>query len=153
MKFHQAKILSLKVSHTVDQLLSLLNNNHLNFIFSGQEGDYFYVVESGSLTVVIDGKPVSQMTEGGSFGELALLYNSPRQATIKADTKVSLFSLDRETYKFIVAQSSSSRTIEIKKALASVPLLSDLTDDQLDRLSDTVEIFPYNAGIYEMNDK
>jgi CRP-like cAMP-binding protein len=74
------------------------------------------------------------------------LYNSPRQATIRADSNATLFSLDRKTYKFIVAQSSSNYSLEIKKALAKVPLLADLTEEQLEKLSDTVEIFPYNAG-------
>ncbi len=115
-------------------------------VFQGQSGDYFYIIDSGKFTVIVDGRPVAQLSKGHSFGELALLYNSPRQATVRADSDGTIFSLDRETYKFIVAQSSTNRTIEIKKALASVPLLADLTEDQLERLSDTVEIFPYNPG-------
>ena len=117
-----------------------------NVVTQGQKGDYYYVVESGKFSIVVDGKSVSHLTKGQSFGELALLYNSPRQATVKADTDGFLFSLDRETYKFIVAQSSSNRSLEIKKALARVPLLSELTEDQLEKLSDTVEIFAYNPG-------
>lgn len=117
-----------------------------NIVTQGQDGEYYYVISTGKFTVIVNNKPVSQLTEGASFGELALLYNSPRQATIRADSNAVVFSLDRETYKFIVAQSSSNRTLEIKKALATVPLLSELTEEQLEKLSDTVEIFPYNAG-------
>lgn len=112
----------------------------------GQNGDYFYVIESGKFSIVVDGKTVGQLQRGHSFGELALLYNSPRQATIRADSDGFLFSLDRETYKYVVAQSSSNRALEIKKALARVPLLADLTEDQLEKLCDTVEIFGYNPG-------
>lgn len=103
-------------------------------------------MEKGSFTVLVDNKPVSQIGEGASFGELALLYNAPRQATIRSDTNAVVFSLDRETYRFIIAQSSSNREKEIKKALRMVPLLADLTEDQIDKLSDSVEVFPYNAG-------
>ena len=117
-----------------------------NYSFIGQEGDYFYVVEKGSFTVLVDNKPVSQIGEGNSFGELALLYNAPRQATIRSDTNAVVFSLDRETYRFILAQSTSNREKEIKKALKLVPLLADLTEEQLEKLSDSIEIFPYNAG-------
>lgn len=113
----------------------------------GQDGDYFYVVEKGSFTVLVDNKPVSQIGEGSSFGELALLYNAPRQATIRSDTNAVVFSLDRESYRFILAQSTSNREKEIKQALRAVPLLADLTEEQLDKLSDSVEVFPYNAGM------
>lgn len=103
-------------------------------------------MDSGTFTVIVDGKPVSTIGEGASFGELALLYNAPRQATIRADTNAHLYSLDRETYRFIIAQSSTSRTEEIKKSLARVPLLSELTEVQLDKIVDTVEIFPFAPG-------
>jgi CRP-like cAMP-binding protein len=117
-----------------------------NIITQGQDGEYFYIIEQGTFTVLVDDKPVSTMTEGNSFGELALLYNAPRQATIRADTAGSVFSLDRETYRFTLAQSANERNTEIKKALAAVTLLADLTDEQLEKVSDAVEIFPYKAG-------
>jgi CRP-like cAMP-binding protein/tRNA A-37 threonylcarbamoyl transferase component Bud32 len=117
-----------------------------NVVTQGQKGDYFYVIESGKFSIVVDGKAVGNLSRGHSFGELALLYNSPRQATVRADSNGFLFSLDRETYKFVVAQSSSNRSLEVKKALSRVPLLADLTEEQLDKLSDTVEIFGYNPG-------
>lgn len=118
-----------------------------NIITQGQDGDYFYIVESGKFTVLVDDKPVSSLAESNSFGELALLYNAPRQATIRADTAGSLFSLDRETYRFTLAQSSNERNTEIKKALNNVTLLADLTEEQLDKISDAVEIFPYKTGV------
>jgi CRP-like cAMP-binding protein len=119
-------------------------------LFAGQDGDYFYIVEKGSFTVLVDGKPVSQVGEGSSFGELALLYNAPRQATIRSDTNAVVFSLDRESYRFIIAQSTSNREKEIKQALRHVPLLAELTDEQLEKLADSVEIFPYNAGTHRI---
>jgi len=78
---------------------------------------------------------------------LALLYNAPRQATIRCDSEAVLFSLDRETYRYIIAQSSAVRDLEIKKALSKVPILIDLTEEQLDRLADSVETFPYKPGM------
>jgi cAMP-dependent protein kinase regulator len=86
------------------------------------------------------------MNEGNSFGELALLYNAPRQATIRAQTGGSVFSLDRETYRFVLAQSSTEKAVEIKKVLRNVPLLEGLTEEQRDKICDAVEIFPYKAG-------
>lgn len=115
-------------------------------ITQGHRGEYFYIVETGNFTVFVDGNPVSTAGPGASFGELALLYNAPRQATVKADSDSTLFSLSRELYRFIIAQSSSSRSKEIKEALHNVPLLEGLTAEQLDKISDTVELFPYKQG-------
>lgn len=89
---------------------------------------------------------MSQISEGSSFGELALLYNAPRQATVRCETAATVFSLDRETYRFIIARSTNSRENEIKNSLKRVPLFADLTEEQFNKLSDIVEIFPYNAG-------
>jgi cAMP-dependent protein kinase regulator len=43
---------------------------------------------------------------GEAFGELALLYNAPRAASIKAKTDSVLFSLDRETFNNIVKEAA-----------------------------------------------
>lgn len=42
----------------------------------------FYVTESGTFDILVDGVKVGQYKRGGCFGELALLYDSPRAATI-----------------------------------------------------------------------
>ena len=125
----------------------LPTHEYFSFII-GQEGDYFYIIEKGTFTVIVDNtiKP-GKLNEGSSFGELALLYNAPRQATIRCATEAVLFSLDRETYRYIIAQSSAVRDLEIKQALSKVPILTELTEEQLDRLADTVETFPYKPGM------
>ena len=69
-----------------------------------------YIVEAGSLacTKVIGGKEtfLKQYQVGDVFGELALLYNAPRAATIVAETDVQLWVLDRETFNHIVKGAS-----------------------------------------------
>lgn len=118
---------------------------------SGQEGDYFYIIDKGTFTVLVNSKQVAQLGDGKSFGELALLYNSPRQATVRAETSATLYSLDRETFRYTLAQSSASRMNEVKQALARVPILAGLTDDQLERLTDTVELVPFNPSTTPFN--
>jgi len=75
-----------------------------NVITEGQEGDYYYVVESGSFTVTVGGKVVGSIGVGKGFGELALLHNTPRAATVRADKVSTVLSLDRSTFRFIIAQ-------------------------------------------------
>jgi hypothetical protein len=54
--------------------------------------------------------------------------------------------LDRDTFRITLAQSAANRTGEIQQALRRVEGLAGLTQDQFDRISDTVEIFSYNPG-------
>merc|ERR1719438_144271 len=62
-----------------------------NIIEQGDVGDFFYVIASGNVNFVVDGKKVGKGKSGGSFGELALLYNCPRAATCTAKDDCKLW--------------------------------------------------------------
>ena len=64
-------------------------------INQGDEGDNFYIIDVGSLDVYVNGTKVVSLTEGASFGELALIYGTPRAATVRATTWVRLWGIDR----------------------------------------------------------
>jgi predicted MFS family arabinose efflux permease len=64
----------------------------------GDHGDRFYVVESGRLRVTVDGSPGRELGPGDSFGEIALLRDVPRTATVEAETEVRLQALEREDF-------------------------------------------------------
>ena len=113
----------------------------------GDEGDFFYVVDHGTFTVLKNGTPVISLGAGKSFGELALMSNTPRQASIRADTDGLVYSLDRETFRYTLANSSAQRNTIISRALTKVPLLSGLTAAQIGKISDSVELVKYNAGM------
>ena len=77
-------------------------------IKQGDDGEVLYVVDSGELDcykVFTEGAEetfLKTYVPGDAFGELALLYNAPRAATIRAKQDAVLFSLDRETFNNIV---------------------------------------------------
>jgi cAMP-dependent protein kinase regulator len=126
------------------ELLEVASN--FNIITQGEEGDFFYVIERGVCTVIVNQEAVASIGDGKSFGELALLYNTPRQATIRSQGTTRLFSLDRATFRYTLAKSSSDRINSIQHALSKVSLLSGLTPMQLHKISQAVEIMKVEAG-------
>jgi CRP-like cAMP-binding protein len=80
-------------------------------IRQGDVGDRFYVVEEGSFEVVADGRVLSTMTEGDHFGEIALLHDVLRTATVRAATDGVVWALDQEEFLATVTGMPQARTL------------------------------------------
>lgn len=63
---------------------------------------------------------------GGAFGELALLYNMPRAATIKAVTNGTLWAMDRQTFRRILLKSAYKKRKMYENLINKVPMLKSL---------------------------
>jgi CRP-like cAMP-binding protein/predicted MFS family arabinose efflux permease len=74
----------------------------------GEAGDRFYVVDSGELEVSANGSLVATIGSGDCFGEIALIENVPRTATVTARTDADLYALEREDLVEAVTGSVSS---------------------------------------------
>jgi CRP-like cAMP-binding protein/Zn-dependent protease len=69
----------------------------------GDPGDAFYVIESGQLDVIENGVRVRTCGPGEYVGEIALLFDTPRTATVRTTTSAHLYRLDRDAFMTLVA--------------------------------------------------
>lgn len=115
-------------------------------IKQGDEGDYFYIVEKGTVDFYVGTQKVNTSGPGSSFGELALMYNSPRAATVVATTDCVLWALDRLTFRRILLGGSFKKRILYDEFLKSMPVLQSLTTYDRAKLADALDTEVYHPG-------
>ena len=132
-------------------------------ITQGAEGDMFYVVEDGVCDIEVAG--VGKVMEipcpskedptqlRRYFGELALLYDAPRAATVKARDVVKTWGLDRKTFKSILQDTAAKQRLLYGDFLKKVPLFHNVgANDSLhkekfiDTLCQSLKAVDYQKG-------
>jgi len=117
-------------------------------IREGESGSHLYVSAEGEYDVIKDGKVLGRLGAGKAFGELAILYNCKRTASIKAVTDGIVWALERKVFQQIMV-STGLKKIENQVAfLRIVPLLSKLSNNALMKMSDVLELEVYRKGDY-----
>jgi cAMP-dependent protein kinase regulator len=121
-------------------------------IKEGDDGDCLFVVANGTLacTKVFKGNSdatfLKRYEAGEAFGELALLYNAPRAATITADGDVLLYVLDRGTFNHIVKGSAIRKREKYDSFLKKIKLLETMDDYERSQVSEAFKDCKYTAG-------
>jgi MFS family permease len=109
---------------TLDQLASSLillkSTAGSEIIHEGESGDRFYIVASGELDVTAGGEHLTKLGPGDYFGEIALLRDVPRTATVTAKGDVELFALERD--EFLSAVTGHPASAEAADAVVSTRL-------------------------------
>jgi len=72
-------------------------------IKEGDPGDAFYLIDSGQAEVIAEGRRIEILTPGTYFGEIALLLNTPRTATVRALTPLEVLKFRRPDFEALVA--------------------------------------------------
>jgi len=116
----------------------------------------WYLVTQGRLEVLIDGFTVNELRRGDGFGELALLRERPRAATVRASTEVGLLALDRDAFLTAVGGgdvplSGSFDTVDVRgddhaELLARTPLLQGIGQRTVAALAEHAVVHEVAAG-------
>lgn len=123
-------------------------------IQQGDDGDLLYVIESGECKCLIKQPAgeeelcVKTCKEGDAFGELALLYNTPRAASVDSVGPATLWALDRETFNHIVKDAAAKKRNLYETFLCSVELLSGMEPYERSKVADALRAESFQDGEY-----
>ena len=91
-------------------------------VCAGERGERFYVIDAGEVDVTVDGRKTATEGPGDYFGEIALLRDVPRTATVVARTDVALYALGRD--EFIAAVTGYAPSADAANAVVTARLRS-----------------------------
>ncbi|VEL40292.1 unnamed protein product [Protopolystoma xenopodis] len=135
------------LDEVVDAMFERLVVPNEEIISIGDVGDNFYVVDAGTYDIFISSpeglKKVHQYVDQGSFGELALMYDTPRAATIRAVTEGRLWAMSRTVFRSIVLTKAFKKRQMYESLLQSVDILSHLSSFEINSIADA--LYPQNV--------
>ncbi|XP_075734995.1 cGMP-dependent protein kinase for isoform X2 [Rhipicephalus microplus] len=117
-------------------------------IKEGDVGSVVYVMEEGKVEVTKENKFLCTLGPGKVFGELAILYNCTRTATVKAVSDCKLWAIERQCFQTIMMRTGLVRQSEYTEFLKSVPTFRKLPEETLVKISDVLEETTYAQGDY-----
>lgn len=126
-------------------------------IRQGESGDHFYVVQTGALEIYVKGKDGentkvgANLVPGSSFGELALMYNTPRAASIKSAQDCVLWEIDRTNYRGILVYFKYQRNKQYMEFLRNVVISGKtlgaiMSEAELEKMTISLERETYESG-------
>ncbi|EHB15742.1 cAMP-dependent protein kinase type II-alpha regulatory subunit [Heterocephalus glaber] len=139
-----------QLSEVLDAMFERTVKMDEHVIDQGDDGDNFYVIERGTYDILVtkdnQTRSVGQYDNRGSFGELALMYNTPRAATIVATSEGSLWGLDRVTFRNIIVKNNAKKRKMFESFIESVPLLKSLEVSERMKIVDVIGEKNYKDG-------
>ncbi|CAF3861285.1 unnamed protein product [Rotaria sordida] len=126
------------LEHTKDNLI----------IIEGDVGNLVYIMEEGMVEVSKNKKVLTTIGPGRVFGELAILYNCTRTASIKALSNCKLWAVDRQTFQAIMMRAGMEKRNEHLELIKNIKTFENLREDILSKVVDTFDEVRYTNGAY-----
>lgn len=133
-------------SEIFDAMFPVVHKQDEIIIKQGDEGDNFYIIDEGEVEVFVNNNLVTTIGEGGSFGELALIYGTPRAATVKAKVDCKLWAIDRDTYRRILMGSTIRKRKLYEEFLNKISLFESLDKWEKLTIADALQPVTYTDG-------
>ncbi|XP_069015961.1 cGMP-dependent protein kinase 1-like isoform X2 [Embiotoca jacksoni] len=137
-----------QIQEVVDCMYPVDYGTDACIIEEGDVGSLVYVMEEGKVEVTKEGMKLCTMGPGRVFGELAILYNCTRTATVRTVACVKLWAIDRQCYQTIMMRTGLIKHAEYMDFLKSVPTFQGLPEETLSKLADVMEETHYEDGEY-----
>ncbi|KAM4748120.1 cAMP-dependent protein kinase type II-beta regulatory subunit [Rhinophrynus dorsalis] len=139
-----------QMSQVLDAMFEKLVKCGEHIIDQGDDGDNFYVIDRGTYDIFVKldgvGRCVGAYDNHGSFGELALMYNTPRAATIVATSVGSIWCLDRATFRRIIVKNNAKKRRMYENFIESLPFLKSLELSERMKVVDVIGTKMYSDG-------
>uniref|UniRef100_A0A7S4R4M7 cGMP-dependent protein kinase n=1 Tax=Alexandrium monilatum TaxID=311494 RepID=A0A7S4R4M7_9DINO len=160
----------IKIGMKQDRLCGLLEDTELDAILDtmeyfefrkdetiveqGKMGTTFFVTQQGTLEVSVNGSVYNTLAAGKAFGGLALLYNCPRTATVRALDTCGVWGANGGTFHKVLQDNAQKHYAENRSFLDSVGLFDGLTSRQKDRVGEAffAEVFEAGARVVTEGD-
>lgn len=112
-----APLPGMTLEHLAGRLVPLRLEPDTEIVREGDPGDRFYIIAEGTVEVSEYGRPIAELGAGGYFGEIALIRDVARTATVTTKTSVVLYALDRDD--FLAAVTSHAPSAEAAEEVVS----------------------------------
>lgn len=128
-----------------------IESNQLIFE-QNSKGSSFFILASGRVEVLVNGNRVNILKSGESFGEMALLHDTPRTATINTLAKSYLWSLDRATFRASLEEMNAQNFKENKAFIDSINVFEILSEEQRESLVSVLSLQKFSNGSKIVNE-
>nr|CAH69660.1 cGMP-dependent protein kinase 13-1 [Paramecium tetraurelia] len=117
------------------------------FVFKqGDKATSYFLIERGQCQIIINGELKKTLKGGEAFGELAMLYNAPRSASVKAVGDCAFWAIDRNTFRKVVEQQNQRNYDENREFMKKVEFFSFLTEEQRDAICNVLITLLFKKG-------
>lgn len=130
----------------VDFMTPQLVKKHEVIINQDEVGEFMYVSQTGVYQVLKNNVEVHQFGENIVFGEVAIIYNHTRHATVKALADGKLWALHKDDYSRIMISNAMAQETELLEFLKKVPVLCEAPDSKLQQATGLFTKVTYSAG-------
>jgi CRP-like cAMP-binding protein len=126
---------------------------HTTVVEQGTPAVNFYILTDGLLEVLVDGQPKNTLKAGDSFGDIALLQETTRTATVRTMTPCQLWVVNRSSFESMLDEVTEANYDAIKAFIKTVPLFSKFDGVLSDSLIRSLRLLTYSKDAVVCREK